>query len=189
MLLEEDRGGEGVVLRDKCVGAFFEGGAVLVRPPVRQVSRSVVARPLVVEAVTDLVADHRADCTEVHRVVGLGVEEWGLEDRRGEDDFVLRGVVVGVDRLRSHVPLVAVDRAAQLGPFAVGGVGVGGAHVVDDGSLRIQVQGRIVAPLDGVTDLGVEGCQLVERFDLRVFAHPVEAADRLAVGIEEAAHQ
>ena len=112
-----------------------------------------------------------------------------MEDRCGEDDFVLRGVVVGVDRLRCHVPLVAVDRAAQLGPFAVGGVGVGGAHVVDDGSLRIQVQGRIVAPLDGVADLGVEGCQLVECLGLRVFAHPVEAADRLAVGVKEAAHQ
>ena len=189
VLLEEDGRGECVVLLDEGVRALFEGGAVFIRPPVRQVSLPVVARALVVEAVPDLVADDCADCAEVHRVVGLGVEERRLKDCGWEDDLVLRGVVVSVDGLRGHVPLVTVHRAAELGPFAVRRVGVGGAHVLDDGGLRIQVQRRIVAPLDGVADLGVEGRELVQRLDLGVLAHPVEAADRLAVGVEEAAHQ
>ena len=188
-LLEEDGRGECVVLLDEGVRALFEGGAVLIRPPVRQVSLPVVARALVVEAVPDLVADDRADRAEVHRVVGLGVEERRLKDRGGENDLVLGGVVVGVDRLGGHVPLVAVHRATQLGPFAVGGVSVGGAHVLDDCDLRVQVQRRVVAPLDGVADLGIEGCELVQRLHLGVLAHPVEASDRLAVGVEEAAHQ
>ena len=66
---------------------------------------------------------------------------------------------------------------------------VSGAHVLDDRGLRVQVQCRVVAPLDGVADLGVEGRELVECLDLGVLAHPVEASDRLAVGVEEAAHQ
>ena len=188
-LLEEDRRGECVVLLDERVGAFLECCAVLIRPPVRQVSLPVVARSLVVEAMPDLVADDRTNRAEVHRVVGFGVEERRLKNRGGEDDLVLGGVVVGVDRLRGHVPLVAVHRAAELGPLAVGGVGVGGAHVLDDGGLRVQVQRRVVAPLDGVADLGVEGRELGQGLHLGVFAHPVEASDRLAVGVEEAAHQ
>ena len=137
----------------------------------------------------DLVTDDRADRAEVHRVVGLCVEERRLKNRGGEDDLVLGRVVVGVDRLGGHVPLVAVHRAAELGPLAVGGVGVGGAHVLDDGGLGVQVQRRVVAPLDGVADLGVEGRELVQRLHLGVFAHPVQALDRLAVGVEESAHQ
>ena len=131
-------------------------------------------------------ADDRADRAEVHRVVRLRVKERGLEDRGGEHDLVLGGVVVGVDRLGSHVPLVAVDGAAQLGPLAVGGVRVGGPHVVHERGGGVQVQCRVVAPLHGVADLRVEGRQLGQRLDLGVLAHPVEASDRLAVGVEEA---
>ena len=189
VLLEEDGRCERVILLNEGVRALFEGGAVLIRPPVRQVARPVVARALVVEAVPDLVADDRANSAEVHRVVGFGVEERRLKDRGWEDDLVLRGVVVGVDGLGGHVPLVAVHRAAKLCPFAVGGVSVSGAHVLDDRRLRVQVQRRVVAPLDGVADLGIEGRELVQRFHLGVLAHPVEASDRLAVGVEETAHQ
>ena len=48
------------------------------------------------------------------------------------------------------------------------------------------MQRRVVAPLHGVADLRVEGRQLGQRLDLGVLAHPVEASDRLAVGVEEA---
>ena len=137
----------------------------------------------------DLVADDRSDGAEVHRVVRLCVEERGLEDRGGEHDLVLRGVVVGVDRLRGHVPLVAVDGTPELTPLAVGRVGVGGAHVIDEGGAGVQVQRGVVAPLGGVSDLRVEGRQLGQRLLLRLLAHPVQAADRLAVGVEQAAHE
>ena len=84
-------------------------------------------RALVVEAVADLVADHRADAAVVHRVVGVQVEERRLQDRGREDDLVHARVVVGVDRLRRHAPLVAVDRLAELGEVA-GGLERGGAR-------------------------------------------------------------
>src|SRR5699024_10975961 len=102
-------------------------------PPGGQVAVAVVLRALVVEAVSDLVADHRADPAEVHCVVGVRVEEGRFQDGRGEDDLVAAGVVVGVDRLRGHVPFVLVDGAAHLGVLvggvmAAGGPG-GGDHV------------------------------------------------------------
>src|SRR4051812_48217331 len=55
---------------------------------------------LVVEAVADLVADHRADRAVIDRRVRLGVEHRALQHRRREDDLVLERVVVGIDRLR-----------------------------------------------------------------------------------------
>src|SRR6478609_7476238 len=102
-----------VELRDEGVGARLEGGPVLVGPPVAQRARAVELRALVVEAVADLVSDDRPDAAVVGRVVGLDVEEGGLEDGGREDDLVQARVVVGVDRLRGHEPLVAVDGAAE----------------------------------------------------------------------------
>src|SRR5665213_698397 len=102
-------GCEGVELFDQRLCALFEGGAVRWFPPIGEFARSVELRTLVVEAVADLVTDHRADGTVVGGLVALRVEKWRLEYRGREDDLVESGVVVGVDRLGRHEPLVAVD--------------------------------------------------------------------------------
>ena len=86
----------------------------------RSLPSAVEAAALVVEAVADLVADHRADRAVVHRIVRRQVEERRLENRGGEDDLVLDGVVVRVDRLRRHQPLVAIDRLAELADLVLG---------------------------------------------------------------------
>ena len=62
-----------------------------------------------------LVPDDRADPAVVHRIVCLEVEKWRLENRGGEDDLVSHGVVVSVDRLGRHTPLLGVDGFADLG--------------------------------------------------------------------------
>jgi len=49
-----------------------EHRGILCRPPVLHVSRRPEFAPLVVEAVADLVADHRADGAIVHRGIGVG---------------------------------------------------------------------------------------------------------------------
>ena len=118
----------------------------LVGPPVDQVAVAVVLGALVVEPVADLVADHRADAAVVGGVVGLGVEERRLQNRCGKDDLVHAGVVVGVDGLRRHEPLVAVDRPAELGQLAVVADRVA-AQVVADRSSRSIDECRVVAPL------------------------------------------
>ena len=55
-------------------------------------------------------SDDHSDGTIVEGIVGLHVEERILENTSWEADFVGRRVVVCVDRLRCHVPLVAVNR-------------------------------------------------------------------------------
>ena len=152
---------EAAVLLDQHLGARLELLAVGVGPPVDHVAVAVGLRALVVEAVADLVADHRADAAVVDRVVGFEVEERGLEDRGREDDLVHPGVVVGVDRLRGHAPLVAVDRLAELGEVAVDlerGRAADVAHEVVAADLEL----RVVAPLVGVADLGRELGELLE---------------------------
>ncbi len=110
---------ERLVLVDQRRCPRTEFGAIAVRPPVDEIAVAVVLGALVVEAVPDLVADHRADAAVVGGVVGVCVEERWLQDRRGEDDLVHARVVVGIDGLRRHEPLVAVDGATQLGQFAL----------------------------------------------------------------------
>jgi hypothetical protein len=71
---------EGVALRDEAAGLAVETAAVLLGPPVAQVTLAIEAAALVVEGVTDLVPDHRADRTIIGGVVRPGVEERLLQD-------------------------------------------------------------------------------------------------------------
>jgi len=104
----------GVVLRDELAGDRIEGLAVGFRPPVAQAALAVELAALVVEAMADLVADHRADRPVVDRVVRLHVEERRLQDRSRENDLVLGRVVVGVDGLRRHAPLLVIAGLAEI---------------------------------------------------------------------------
>ena len=151
-------------------------------------ARAVVLRALVVEAVADLVADDRPDPAVVPGVVGVGVEERRLEDRRGEDDLVHRRVVVGVDHLRRHEPLVAVHRLAELVEVAALLEEVRRPHVAEQVG-RVDLQLGVVAPLVGVADLGPERLELGQGARLGLLAHPVQRGDGLAVGGDEVVHQ
>ena len=64
---------------------------------------------MVVEAVSHLVSDDNTNGTIVESIVGLGIEEWILQDAGRETNLVRRRIVVGIDGLWSHKPLVAVD--------------------------------------------------------------------------------
>jgi hypothetical protein len=70
-----------VLLRDE-FSARCELFHVLVGPPRLEVAVPVVLTPLIVEAVGEFVADGRGQGTVVRGVVGLGFEEWRLEDAR-----------------------------------------------------------------------------------------------------------
>ena len=163
-----------VVLGDQPVGSLAEARLVVGGPPVVQVALAVVLRPLVVEAVTDLVTDDGPDAAVVERRVGVRVEERRLQDRGGEADLVGARVVVGVDVLRVHQPLVAVDRAAELAELPVGLEGALPRRTLPSRSPRSMSDRRVVAPPRRVADLGPEDLELVERLAARLRAHPVE---------------
>ena len=164
--------------------AALELGAVLRLPPVGEVAVAVVLAALVVEAVPDLVPDHRADPAVVRGVVGLGVEERRLQDRGREHDLVHARVVVGVDRLRGHQPLVAVDRLADLGQLLVRLPLARPQHVAEQ-VVGLHVQRRVVLPRVRVADLGRELGELRQRPLPGRRAHPVERRDALPVRLDE----
>ena len=179
---------EGVVLRDEGLGLHLEGGLVVGGPPVVEVAGAVVLRPLVVEAVADLVADHGADPAVVLGRVGVRGEERLLQDAGGEADLVGAGVVVGVDGLRQHQPLVGVERRPDLGQLAGGLERRRGGDVAHE-LAGVELQLRVVAELVGVADLGPEGVELLVGPLLGVVAHPVEGGDRAPVGLQQVGDQ
>ena len=132
----------------------------------------------------DLVPDDRADAAVVGRGIPIGLEERVLQDRRGEHDLVHERVVVRVDRLRRHVPLVAVDRLADLVELALVLEHVRAGDVADEVG-GVDLEARVVLPLDRVADLGREGVELREGALARLGAHPLELGDALPVRLDE----
>ena len=91
----------------------FEVGEVFGGPPVADAALGVECGALGVEGVADLVADDGADGAVVVGGGGLGIEEGRLQDGGGEVEAVVQREVDGVDGLRGHAPLVAVDGLAD----------------------------------------------------------------------------
>ncbi|MNI44594.1 hypothetical protein D3C73_989750 [compost metagenome] len=94
----------------------------------------------------DFVADHRADRTVVHCVVGGTVEERRLQDRRREHQAVFQRHVHRIDGLRQHRPLAVVDRLAQLGDVALV-LEQFGALCIAQRIITADLQAAVVAPL------------------------------------------
>ena len=104
------------------LGTLVEVGLVGPCPPVALVACLVKLASLVVEAVAHLVTDHGTYAAIVYSIVGLRIEERWLQDGSGEADLVGRGVIVGVDGLRCHLPLALVHGLAHLAGEIIGGL-------------------------------------------------------------------
>src|SRR4051812_21373059 len=89
-------------------------GEVLRGPPVRQPACCVELAALVVEAVTDLVADDRANRTIPRGGARLRVVERWIEDCGREVQRILNRQVDRVDRLRIEPPLAAIRGLPKL---------------------------------------------------------------------------
>ena len=170
---------DGVEVVDEDTSPLLEAGGVVSRPPVLEVAVLVVLAALVVEAVGHLVANDHADGAVVAGVVGRHVKEGVLEYAGGEAYLVGGGVVVGIDGLGRHEPLVAIDGLAGLGEHVVVLEGVGAGDV---GPVRVvlHAEGGVVAPPLGVANLDAEGGEFLEGLGLGFLAHPGEAPDAVA---------
>ncbi len=188
VLVRERARREAVVLLDQGLRLHLEGGLVVAGPPVVEVAGAVVLGALVVEAVPDLVADDRADAAVVLGRVGVDAEERLLEDPGREADLVGARVVVGVDGLRQHEPLVLVDRRADLAR-ARGRSRRPTTRPRCRAGRRADPQGGVVAELLGVADLRAEGVELLVGPLLGLLRHPVEVGDGAPVGLEQVGDQ
>ena len=97
---------------DTYVGTLSETFGIAVGPPVAHVAILVIVASLVVEAVGHLMTYDHANSTIVEGIIGISIEERRLEDTCGEANLIGCGVVVSIDGLWCHVPLVAVNRLA-----------------------------------------------------------------------------
>ena len=57
--------GESIVLFDQALCAFFETSAILLSPPVLQISLCIETLTLVIEAMADIMTDNLTDFTEI----------------------------------------------------------------------------------------------------------------------------
>src|SRR5690348_17958597 len=94
--------------------ASFEIFRVVGSPPIAEVAVGVEFPAFVVEAVGHFVADYGADAAVIQRVIGFRIEKWRLQDAGGENDFVVGGAVIGIDRGRRHAPFAAIDGLADF---------------------------------------------------------------------------
>ena len=100
---------------DQNIGPLFEFGAIDINPPIDHISIAIELRTLIIKAVANFVAYDRTDSAIVSGIIDIKAEEWWLQNCCWKDDLVSKWVVVGVDCLRGHMPLIAIDRLTDLG--------------------------------------------------------------------------
>ena len=172
------------------LGARFEVGHVLGRPPVAKIAFLVKLAALVVETVRHFVADHNTDRAVVGRIVGCGIEERRLQDAGGEANFVRRGVVVGVNSLRRHVPFVRIDGFVDAAGDFVGVIELGGAtQILNEGEFFVNLQTVVVAPLVGIANLDAESVELLVGLLFGGGTHPSLLVNALTEGFLQVAHE
>ena len=112
-----------------------------------------------------------ADTAVIQRIVAVRIKKWRLQDPGGENNLVLLGIVICIDRRRSHVPLAAVDGFADLGQIAIELVHVP-AQAICYVRPALNAKRRVVLPFIGVADFGGESRELRQRRRAGFRAHP-----------------
>src|SRR5438067_7006239 len=168
---------EALELVHHALAALAEGLEIRRGPPVVQPPGGVELRPLIVETMADLVADHDADGAIVDGVGSLEIEGRRLEDARRKDDLVEQRVVVRIGGGRSHAPAPSIrglpDGRAEVVDDELPTL----QHVLPDWRITADAHPRIVLPLVRISDLRVEGGELLQRPPFRLRPHPAQAPD------------
>ena len=180
---------EALELVHHALAALAEGLEIRRGPPVVQPPGGVELRPLIVETMADLVADHDADGAIVDGVGSLEIEGRRLEDARRKDDLVEQRVVVRIGGGRSHAPAPSIrglpDGRAEVVDDELPAL----QHVLPDWRITADAHPRIVLPLVRISDLRVEGGELLQRPPFRLRPHPAQALDDVLHRRELVAHQ
>ena len=134
--------------------------------------------PLVVEPVGELVADGHPGVPVARSVVHLRVVERRLEDAGREVHVVHRGAVIGVHRLRRHVPLAAIHRLADLRQQARR-LELHRPRDVAAEVVASELDRRIVTPPVRVADLVRHRLQLLQRQRAGGRGHPLQRLEVL----------
>ena len=177
------------ILIGQNIGPEVELAGILFGPPVVQVSIFIELTTHIVETVGHFMTDNHPDGPVIHGIVGIGIEKRRLQDTGRETYLVGRGVVIGIYRLRTHIPQRLVDRLTNLVEhicrFKTGGT----FQILPIALFGRYFKSRIIAPFVGITDFYRESCQLFQRPFLGIVAHPFELFDMLTQGILKIGYQ
>lgn len=131
-----------------------------IRPPVPKPSSFIVLRARVIERMTEFMRCNGTESTIVQVIGPCGAEEWWLQDTSREDNFAVRGRVVGIDELRDHFPFASVSLLAQPVPRSSlgkhpGSKSVGEEIVVNIERRKVSLQGDRAGDIgrSGITNL------------------------------------
>src|SRR5581483_8983468 len=142
---------------------------------------------LVVVAMKDFVSDHGSDRAVIGRIDLGSIEKWWLQNTCREVDGVRLGVLVGIYGGRSHAPLVAVGRLANLADPAIDLKGRSALRIAKE-IVTLDRYRRVVQPMIRVTDLVYLGSQLLMRALPGVSRHPALRIDVLVQSIPDRLH-
>ena len=127
-----------------------------------------------------LVADNATDTTIVYSLVHIRIKERRLEDSCREANLVSCRVVVGIDSLRSHLPLCLVNRLIHLtSDIVLRHKFRDIAHILEQRERLVYIETAIVAPLVGITNLHDKVVELVLSLRLCSSRHPCRLVDAL----------
>ena len=155
------------------VGALVETFGISGCPPIAHVALVIILATLIVETMRHLVTNDHTDGTIIKGFVGLGIEEWILQNACREANLVGRGVVISVHRLRCHAPLISVyGLSGFLGNLFVVIEFPHGHHVVIETLPRVDGQTAVVGPLVGIANLHIKLVELLVGVSLSRIAHP-----------------
>src|SRR5436190_24267181 len=103
-----------IELLDNAIRPLGELFVIIGTPPHNEISVSVEARALIVEAVGHLMTNDRADASIIECLVRFRIVEGRLENAGGKNDLVELRIVISVDRRRRHAPFGFVNGLADL---------------------------------------------------------------------------
>ena len=172
----------GVELCGESAGDLLEVGVVGVGPPFADLSFGVELCAFGVEGVGDLVADDGADGAVVGGVGRGGVEEGWLENGGGEVEAVVERKIDGVDGLRLHAPLMAVNGLVDARESVLVVEEVGALEVAEKKIGWRDDERAVAAPVIRVAHANVEGFELSDGFGFGVGVHPVDGFETLVEG-------
>ena len=142
-------------------------------PPIFHISISIILTPLIIKAVGHLMTNDNADCTIVECLVSLRIEERILENTCRETDFVGCGVIISIDRLRSHSPLVSINRLTRfICNFFIVRKLSACHYIVIETLLRVDCQTAIISPFIRITHFHIKAIKLCMCIGFGRIAHP-----------------
>ncbi len=172
------------------VRTFYKVFSITFLPPVVHISILVIATSLVVKSVSHLMTDYDTDSTIVKSIVSRRVKERNLQYTSREADFVRGRIIVSVDRLWSHVPVVPVNRFSSRMvyiPFQLPAATL--THILIVSFFRIYCQARQILPTVRISYLDIERIQLQQGIDFGRIIHPVLGSNTLTQGHFQIIHQ